>query len=126
MTFEIANPFGKGSTGPTVRMSIRKMKAGGASVKFSLNTSFVDAYLEGASAGDVFRVQYGTGDDKGKVMLVKHHKGNVPLRAFSKHSFTLTASAWRGITNASLKPTECAVLLARDGSVVLQMPEIAK
>lgn len=126
MVFEIATPFDTKTKGPTAHMSIKKLKSGTTVVKFRMSKSFVEAYLEGVEAGEAFRVQYGTGEDKGKVMLVKHHKGNVILKLWGKHSLTLSTTAWRGIMNAELKPTECNVLLARDGSVVLKMPELSK
>ena len=124
MPFEIAKPFDTTVKGPTCKMSIKKFKSGLTMVKFMMSKSFVEAHMPGASVGDTFRVQYGTGEEKGKVMLVKHINGDVPLLAFGKHSYTLSAAGWRGILNATLNPTPCSVLLARDGSVVLKMPEL--
>lgn len=122
MPFNDAAPYDPKQGAPVIKMRVRKYKHGGNVVIFTLSKTFIQTYMPGLKKEDRLKVQYGTGDNNGQVIITKSPNGDISPNMNHKGSATLTVMAWRGHTTAVREQSECIIITQKDGGVVVKDP----
>jgi hypothetical protein len=108
--------------GPSIKMSVVKLSSGPSKIMFTMNELARALYFPDCKVGDPMNVQFGTGEDKGKVLIASAPMGKTPLAKYTKGSLSISVVAWRGFTAASHKSKECGILTFAENSVALKIP----
>ena len=122
MSFTDAIAHDPTATGPVVKMKVRKSKLGASIISFSMSKAFIGAYLSGLTDGEKIKVQHGTGDDLGKILITRAKGGTIPVKLSPKGAGVINVTAWRGHTNSEHALTACHILMASGGGVVIKDP----
>lgn len=122
MPFSDATPYDPTKSGPSVKMRVRKPKSGGNLIVFTLNKAFIETHISDLQNGDLLKVQYGTGDAQGKIIIAKSPKGDVKANVGAKGAATITVHAWRGHMIEERKSTVCPIVMKNEGGAVIQDP----
>ena len=126
MGFKQADPASTAADNEcVVKIGFQQRKYGGKSTALiHFNKAFMEEYFPGVKAGDKFRVDYGTGDDKGKVIIAPNPDGKVVLVPYGKHQvLRLRVAAWGEYAKAKMPSRPAVVLMSIDtGGVVVVIP----